>query len=110
MKKRQSREAFFRRVGRSALSLGLSAVLGALSVFVPLGGMEAQAATELQTPTPALPLSGETANHSMTFSWKVGIDDREMTPALRSNRYNLLGKNADGFEPALTLDSVDRMV
>lgn len=105
MKKRQSREAFFRRAGRSALSLGLSAVLGALSVFVPLGGMEAQAATELQTPTPALPLSGETTNHSMTFSWKVGVDDRELTPALRSNRYNLLGKNADGYEPGITLDS-----
>ncbi|MBF1696775.1 MAG: hypothetical protein HXO77_08975, partial [Selenomonas sp.] len=92
-------------MGRSALSLGLSAVLGALSVFVPLGGMEAQAATELQTPTPALPLSGETANHSMTFSWKVGVDDRELTPALKSNRYNLLGKNADGYEPGITLDS-----
>lgn len=105
MKKRQSREAFFRRAGRSALSLGLSAVLGALSVFVPLGGMEAQAATELQTPTPALPLSGETANHSMTFSWKVGNDDRELTPALSSSRYNIRGKNADGSEPGITLDS-----
>ena len=105
MKKRQSREAFFRRAGRSALSLGLSAVLGALSVFVPLGGMEAQAATELQAPTPALPLSGETANHSMTFSWKVGNDDRELTPALSSSRYNIRGKNADGSEPGITLDS-----
>ena len=99
-----------RRAGRSALSLGLSAALGLLSVFVPAASLEALAATELQPAVPALPLSGETANHSMTFSWKVGIDDREMTAALKSNRYNLLGKNADGFEPAITLDSVDGQV
>ena len=99
-----------RRAGRSALSLGLSAALGLLSVFVPATSLEALAVTELQPAVPALPQSGETTNHSMTFSWKVGIDDREMTAALRSNRYNLLGKNADGFEPALTLDSVDGQV
>lgn len=107
MKKRQSREAFFRRAGRSALSLGLSAVLGALSVFVPLGRMEAQAATELQTPSPALPLSGETANHSMTFSWKVDDDYKEYE--LYSNRYNLRGKNANGDEPGITMNPEGRI-
>ena len=94
-----------RRAGRSALSLGLSAALGLLSVFVPAASLEALAATELQPAVPALPQSGETTNHSMTFSWKVGNDDRELSPALRSSRYNILGKNADGYEPGITLDS-----
>ncbi|MBF1256343.1 MAG: hypothetical protein HXM40_03685, partial [Stomatobaculum longum] len=94
-----------RRAGRSALSLGLSAALGLLSVFVPATSLEALAATELQPAVPALPQSGETTNHSMTFSWKVGNDDRELSAALRSSRYNIRGKNADGSEPGITLDS-----
>ena len=94
-----------RRAGRSALSLGLSAALGLLSVFVPAASLEALAATELQPAVPALPQSGETTNHSMTFSWKVGNDDRELSAALRSSRYNIRGKNADGSEPGITLDS-----
>ena len=89
-----------RRAGRSALSLGLSAALGLLSVFVPAASLEALAATELQPAVPALPQSGETTNHSMTFSWKVGNDDRELSPALRSSRYNIAEKMRTARNPA----------
>lgn len=44
-------------------------------------------------------------NHSIIFSWKVGNDDHELSPALCSSYYNILGKNVDGYKPGITLDS-----